>query len=163
MIFKKIPLCRLPTLAALIGALSAMAFSLCLVGNTSLLPPPVPILHQGKIISEILSGFAKEALPLVFAALFSRIGRHPWPILLETAGRSFFSLLSMSYLAAHSSNIWTLLAFCLLQTALLLAHIAAATAAISYRKETGLFPFLYFCGLLFFLTVIRLLAMTLIR
>ncbi len=152
---------HLPTLAALVGViLGIFVFSKVPDGILGA-ALPIPTLRTGEKFEIICAVFGKEALPLAFAIIASGIMRHPLPLLLDTAWRGFACTLSSLYLYRNTAFLVFLLYLALHLTALL-THIAASVAALQYRKATGVFPILYFIGLLFLITVIRLLAFSLI-
>ena len=152
---------HLPTLAALLGVVLGLGISFCLSPDILGGALPIPTFTKGKVFSTLWQTFGKEALPLCFAIAAAFITKHPLFILIEVARRAFFLTFSSAYLATlHKPLIFLL--YAVLHLSALLAHIAAGIAAVSYDRKTGLFPILYFVGLLFLLTVIRLLAFTLI-
>lgn len=152
---------HLPTLSAaaglLIGLLLAAFIDKSLLGDYL----PIPIFQDKNGIRVLLRVFGKEALPLALASILSLTVRHPLPILLENAWRALLFALSSCYLAAQGKPL-ILWIYLLLHLAALLSHIAAGIATLDFKKEIGCFPILYFIGLLFLLTIIRLLAFTLL-
>lgn len=149
---------RLPSFAALLGiVVGAVCYFLMPRAEGYL---PIPTL-QGGILSSLLASYAKETGLLFLAALAFRTVRHPLPILLFEGLRGFYFALSSLQTVLYAPPL-TAAVYLLLHSALLLAHIAAGIAALTYTKRTGLFPFLYFTGLIVLLTTVRLLAFTLI-
>lgn len=152
---------RLPTLSALVGALLGLLASTLI--DTHALDGELPFstLVRGSIFPTLFKSFGKEGLPLAFAVLITLCVKHPLPILLENAWRAFLFALSASCLATESAPL-IFAVYLLLHLAALLCHIAAGIATVDFQKERGFFPILYFIGVLFLLTVIRLLAFTLL-
>ncbi len=152
---------HLPTLSALIGLSLGLLLSALIDKNILGTNLPIPSFQGGSIFKTLFQSFGKEALPLAFAIFITLTVKHPLPIVISCAWRAFLFALSTSYLAAQDIP----LVFCFylfLHLAALLSHVAAGIATLAFRKSTGFFPILYFLGILFLLTVIRLLAFTLL-
>ena len=151
----------LPSLFALIGVALGILFSLMLPPELFGKAIPITTLSPGKIFKTICQSFGKEGLPLAFSTLMAMWVKHPLPILLENTRRAFYFSLSTAYLATNAP-LGIFGVYLLFHLAALLCHVAAGIATIEFRNETGFFPLLYFIGVLFLITVIRLLAFTLL-
>ena len=152
---------HMPTLTALLGVILGVVFAQALDPTLFLNAPPITVLQKGAILRTIFQSYAKESLPLACSLITALVTKHPLPILLEALWRGFLCGLSSSYIALQGSFLLFALHTALHLSALL-THIAAGITVLDLSKRQGFFPTLYFIGLLFLLTVIRLLAFTLI-
>lgn len=152
---------HLPTLFSLVGLLTGLWLSTQIDRGALGGMLPISTLEIGSIFKTVFKSFGKEALPLALAIIAALIVRHPLPILIDCAWRALLFALSASFLAAQNTPL-VFGVYLLLHLAALLCHIAAGVATVEFQKSTGFFPILYFIGILFLLTVIRLLAFTLL-
>lgn len=150
----------LPLFALIGAALGLLAFLLITPEGFGNIAPPIVNLKTASPLRVILSSLSQELLPLLAAALVSFAVKHPLPLMLACMRRAFLFSLSSAYLAAYGGLTPHYFVYTLIGAALLLATVAAGIAAATHKGKP--FAFLYFIGVITLLTVIRLLAFTLI-